>query len=153
MHITDLNSGLQYATFVNTLPTMKKKTTLDVCPCLWQDGVLFADCCGRYIAGTALAPTAEALMRSRYSAFVKEASDYLLQTWHPSTRPAAMDFEPTQWLGLKVISARDIDDSHAEVSFSARYKINGRAHKMQENSRFVREQGAWLYVDGDVDTN
>ena len=92
-------------------------------------------------------------MRSRYSAFVKEAGDYLLQTWHPSTRPNKMDFEPTQWLGLKVISARDIDDSHAEVSFSARYKVNGRAHKMQENSRFVREQGVWLYVDGDVDTN
>ena len=72
---------------------MKKKTMPDVCPCLWQDGVLFADCCGRYIAGTALAPTAEALMRSRYSAFVKEAGDYLLQTWHPSTRPTAMEFE------------------------------------------------------------
>lgn len=132
---------------------MKKKTMPDVCPCLWQDGVLFADCCGRYIAGTALAPTAEALMRSRYSAFVKEAGDYLLQTWHPSTRPTAMEFEPTQWLGLQVEAAHDIDDSHAEVRFSARYKVNGRAHKMQENSRFVREQGAWLYVDGDVDTN
>ena len=92
-------------------------------------------------------------MRSRYCAFVKEAGDYLLQTWHPSTRPTTMDFEATQWLGLKVIAAHDIDDSHAEVSFSARYKVNGRAHKMQENSRFVREQGAWLYVDGDVDTN
>ena len=47
----------------------------------------------------------------------------------------------------------DIDDSHAEVRFNARYKVNGRTHKMQENSHFVREQGAWLYVDGDVDTN
>ena len=45
----------------------------------------------------------------------------------------------------------DIDDSHAEVRFNACYKVNGRAHKMQENSRFVREQEAWLYVDGDVD--
>ena len=125
----------------------------DVCPCQWQDGVLFDDCCGRYIAGAVLAPTAEALMRSRYSAFVQEAGDYLLQTWHPSTRPTAMEFEPTQWLGLKVEAAHDIDESHAEVRFSARYKVNGRAHKMQENSRFVREQGAWLYVDGDVDTN
>ena len=132
---------------------MKKKTMPDVCPCQWQDGVLFDDCCGRYIAGTALAPTAEALMRSRYSAFVKEAGDYLLQTCPSSTRPAEMDFEPTQWLGLKVEAAHDIDESHAEVRFSARYKVNGRAHKMQENSRFVREQGAWLYVDGDVDTN
>ena len=76
MHIVNLSSVLQYKAFIRTLFLMKKKTTLDVCPCLWQDGVLFADCCGRYIAGTALAPTAEALMRSRYSAFEKEAGDY-----------------------------------------------------------------------------
>ena len=132
---------------------MKKKPTLEVCPCQWQVDGLYADCCGRYITGAALAPTAEALMRSRYSAFVQEAGAYLLQTWHPSTRPATMDFEPTQWLGLKVVAAHDLDDSHAEVSFSARYKVNGRAHKMQENSRFVREQGAWLYVDGDMEAN
>ena len=129
---------------------MSKNKNAALCPCQWQDQVSFAECCGRYISGAVLAPTAEALMRSRYSAFVQEQAAYLLQTWHPSTRPEHLDFEPTQWLGLNVLSSHNSDDEHAEVSFVARYKVNGRAYKLQEHSRFVRENGAWLYVDGDV---
>ena len=112
-----------------------------------------ADCCGRYIDdfGHQPAPDAEALMRSRYSAFVREAADYLLATWHPSQRPATLAFTPgAKWLGLEVKSRRQIDTDHAEVEFVARQREpGGRAVRLQERSRFVREAGRWYYVDGD----
>ena len=95
------------------------------------------------------APDAEQLMRSRYSAFVLEQADYLRQTWHPSTRPAAMAFEPgLRWLGLQVLNHQVIDNSHASVEFVARSKLGGRAHRLHELSRFVREDGRWYYLDG-----
>lgn len=91
-------------------------------------------------------------MRSRYSAFVLDRRDYLLATWHASTRPAALPApEPgLRWLGLQVSSAQCIDDDHAVVAFVARSKLGGRAQRLQESSRFVREGGRWFYVDGDV---
>ena len=91
-------------------------------------------------------------MRSRYSAFVLDRLDYLLGTWHPSTRPAALTpNEPDRrWLGLEVRSQRQIDADHTEVEFVARSKLGGRADRLHERSRFVREQGRWLYLDGRV---
>ncbi len=91
-------------------------------------------------------------MRSRYSAYVRELADYLLQTWHPSTRPTEpLHFEPgLRWLGLDVKRHRAIDAEHAEVEFVARSKLGGRAHRLAETSRFVREGGRWFYVDGDL---
>ena len=95
------------------------------------------------------APDAESLMRSRYSAFVLERRDYLLATWHTSTRPAGLDFEPgAKWLGLEVRSQRQLDADHAEVEFVARHRVAGRAERLHERSRFVREDGRWYYVDG-----
>jgi SEC-C motif-containing protein len=91
-------------------------------------------------------------MRSRYSAFVLALEPYLLATWHASTRPPRVDFEPgTKWLGLRVESARDTGPDAAEVSFVARYKVGGgSAVRMGERSRFVREaDGRWYYVAGD----
>jgi SEC-C motif domain protein len=90
-------------------------------------------------------------MRSRYSAYVMGSEPYLLATWHPSTRPASLGFEPgTKWLGLTVKSARDTATDTAEVSFVARYRIGGQpAVRLQERSRFVREDGRWFYLDGD----
>ena len=124
----------------------------DPCPC--GRPAAYAQCCGRFHAGPlqGQAPDAEALMRSRYSAYVRELADYLLQTWHPSTRPAEpLHFEPgLRWLGLEVKRHRAIDADHAEVAFVARSKLGGRAHRLQETSRFVREGGRWFYVDGDV---
>jgi SEC-C motif-containing protein len=115
---------------------------------------VYADCCGRYHAGPqqGQAPDAEALMRSRYSAYVRELADYLQQTWHPSTRPTEpLHFEPgLRWLGLEVKRHRAIDADHAEVAFVARSKLGGRAHRLAETSRFVREGGRWFYVDGDL---
>ena len=89
-------------------------------------------------------------MRSRYSAFVRGDGAHLLATWHPSTRPAALDLEPgVKWLGLAVRDHRPIDADHAEVEFVARSRPAGRATRLHERSRFVREGGRWYYVDGD----
>lgn len=114
----------------------------------------YEDCCGRFHAGPLhlQAPDAEALMRSRYSAYVRNLIDYLLATWHPSTRPAAIEPNPPglRWLGLDVKKHEVQDADHATVEFVARSKLGGRAHRLQEKSRFVREDGRWFYVDGDL---
>lgn len=110
----------------------------------------FSACCGPFLEENIPAPDAQALMRSRYSAFVFQRADYLLATWHASTRPAALDFAPgVKWLGLDVRSHRVLDADHAEVEFVARCREAGRATRLHERSRFVRESGRWLYVDGD----
>jgi SEC-C motif-containing protein len=96
------------------------------------------------------APTAEALMRSRYSAFALENAAYLIATWHPSTRPAKIDFTPgLEWLLLRVL-ATQTDGDWATVEFIARSRANGQAGVLHEVSRFVREGGRWLYVDGEI---
>jgi SEC-C motif-containing protein len=122
------------------------------CPC--QSARAYDACCGRYHAGALhlQAPTAEALMRSRYSAFVLDLSDYLLATWHASTRPARLDPNEAglQWLGLEVRRHTLVDADHATVEFIARSKLAGRALRLHELSRFVREDGRWFYVDGDM---
>lgn len=114
----------------------------------------YADCCGRYHAGPLhlQAPSAEALMRSRYSAFVRELGDYLLATWHPSTRPTLLEPSPEglRWLGLEVRRHSVQDDDHATVEFVARSKLGGRAQRLHESSRFMREGGRWFYLDGDM---
>ena len=92
-------------------------------------------------------------MRSRYSAYVLGLESYLLATWHPATRPAALDLAASprpQWLGLTVKSHAPPDATHATVEFVARYKLNGRAFRMHETSRFERVDGHWLYVDGEI---
>ena len=107
-------------------------------------------CCGPFHAGRA-APDAESLMRSRYSAYVLGLEDYLLATWHPDTRPASLGLDETprpQWIGLSVRAHTKLDDRHATVEFVARYKLNGRAFKLHETSRFERVEGRWRYVDG-----
>lgn len=126
------------------------------CPCgrahAQQQPMAYSACCGRFIDHYAevAAPDAEHLMRSRYSAFVREDAAYLLATWHPDTRPASLDFDPaTKWLGLQVKAFAATDDHHATVEFVARYRQQGRAVRLHERSRFVREDGRWFYVDGD----
>jgi SEC-C motif-containing protein len=91
-------------------------------------------------------------MRSRYSAFVLDKLPYLLATWHPGTRPAALEPNPPdlKWLGLDVKKAQLQDADHATVEFVARSRQAGRAHRLHELSRFVREEGRWYYVDGDL---
>ena len=123
---------------------------MSACPC--GSGQAYAACCQPLHAGAASAPTAEALMRSRYSAYVHRLESYLLATWHPSTRPSEIDLaaDASKWLGLEVRRHDVQDDSHATVEFVARYRIAGRGHRLHELSRFVREDGRWYYIDGDL---
>ena len=136
--------------------TKKRQSGAGVEPCPCGNGA-YATCCGRFHRGEAVPPTAEALMRSRYSAYVMGDEGWLRQTWHASTCPEDLSADAgTRWLGLTVKSHAQQDDTHATVAFVARYKVGGRAHRLEELSRFVfepREPGTparWLYVDGDL---
>lgn len=118
------------------------------CPC--GSGAPLVACCGRFLEGKADAPDAERLMRSRYCAFVGERGDYLLATWHASRRPPTIDFDTgAKWLGLEVRRHQSTGPDSAEVEFVARWRVGGRAVRLHECSRFVREGGRWYYVDGD----
>ena len=119
------------------------------CPC--GSGALYGACCAPCHAGERSAPTAEALMRSRYAAYVLQLADYLLATWHVSTRPQTLDLsaDPCKWLGLEVRTHRLTGECQAEVEFVARYRVAGRGHRLHELSRFVLEDSRWFYVDGD----
>ncbi len=120
------------------------------CPC---GRGRYADCCGPLHGGTRIAPDAETLMRSRYSAYVVEDAAYLLATWHPRSRPDTLELAhepPLRWLGLDV-KRHVADGDHAVVEFVARHRQGGgRAGRLHETSRFERDGGRWVYVDGDV---
>ncbi|MBK5938372.1 YchJ family protein [Halochromatium roseum] len=122
------------------------------CPCGSEHTL--ADCCGPFLADAAVPPTAETLMRSRYTAFTQGAVEYLRATWHASTRPAEITSDPAPtWMGLKILTTKagGPDDSEGWVEFVARYKIGRRPLRLHERSRFLREDGAWRYVDGVLD--
>jgi SEC-C motif-containing protein len=123
-----------------------------VSQCYCGSNQVYADCCEPYLSGCDKAPTAELLMRSRYSAFVIGEAQYLLDSWHESTRPSRVRFdEKSQWLGLnikKVIAGNPRDDT-GEVEFVARFRVDGKAVRLHERSRFVKEDDRWFYVDGD----
>ena len=91
-------------------------------------------------------------MRSRYSAYVLKLEEYLVATWHPDTLPSELDLtaDDTKWLGLEAKKHALQDASHATVEFVARYRVAGKGHRLHELSRFVREDGRWYYVDGDM---
>jgi SEC-C motif-containing protein len=134
-----------------TISAMKKTShaTHADCPC--ESGQAYGVCCGRWHAGLAegvRAPTPEALMRSRYSAYVLGLLDYLLATWHPSTAPGDLELPPVKWLGLELRHAQATGDAGV-VEFVARCRDGGRGVRLHEISRFVREDGRWLYIDGD----
>lgn len=118
------------------------------CPCL--SGEVYGACCGPFHAGDALAPTAERLMRSRYSAYVLGKAEYLLASWHPRTRPASLELDAAQrWLGLEILGRTrgGLGDSIGTVEFIARYRDGRSVGEQHENSSFVRESGRWLYLD------
>lgn len=122
----------------------------DPCPC--ASGRSFGECCNPFILGESTAARAESLMRSRYTAFSIKAESYLEETWHQSTRPAHIELQadPTQWLTLRIIKteAGEATDDEGMVEFEAWYGVDGRMGCQREASRFVRENGRWLYVDG-----
>ncbi len=91
-------------------------------------------------------------MRSRYTGFVLGLEDYLLNTWHPSTRPAQLNFAeepPTKWLGLQIKHTENTSETTAIVEFVARYKIAGKAERLHETSQFERIDGHWYYLNGE----
>ncbi|MGW1672067.1 YchJ family protein [Streptomyces sp. NPDC002324] len=116
------------------------------CPCGLP--AAYEACCGRYHSGGAAAPTAEALMRSRYSAFVVRDGAYLLRSWHPRTRPTGVDFDTTmRWTGLEILGTQDGSAFHTTGTVTFRASFRGGS--MHERSRFERVDGAWMYVDGE----
>ena len=118
--------------------------TPDECPC--GSGKPHPQCCEPYINGAATAPTAEALMRSRYTAYVMGNERYLLNTWHSSTRPERIEMNlAMQWIRLKILNSK-LD----QVEFVATYKVHGKAHLLHERSQFVYENQHWFYVNGVV---
>ena len=126
-------------------------STPEACPC--GSNIPYTDCCEQYIGTATPAPTAEKLMRSRYSAYTQKESQYLLHSWHTTTRPTALDFsqEPQpNWLGLKICrtEAGSENDTSGIVEFIARYKTDTAPEVIHEVSRFVKEGGHWFYVDG-----
>ena len=127
-------------------------SSADACPCgrTGSFGRLdYASCCGRFLDGGADAPDAQALMRSRYTAYALRRNDYLLATWDPAHRPDTLDDSAgTTWLGLEVLDHQVLDGDHAEVEFIARFRAaTGPARALRERSRFVRRDGRWLYLD------
>ena len=129
-------------------------TSIDVTPCPCGNPTGYKSCCGRRHDGQP-AISAEQLMRARYSAYVLKRDDFLLASWHASSRPASLDLAaqqpPPTWLGLDIRQHHDADENHASVEFVARYRLGGgRAQRQHETSRFVREDGRWYYLDGQL---
>ncbi len=89
-------------------------------------------------------------MRSRYTAYGLGLIEYLLATWHPSTSPGELELPPVKWLGLEVRHAAMTGDAGV-VEFVARCREGGRAQRLHETSRFIREDGRWYYIDGQID--
>ena len=129
----------------------KNKTVATGCPC---GGKSYATCCEPYHLG-ALAETAEQLMRSRYSAYVLGLWDYVYRTWDERTRPELTQLQQdrgSKWLGLEVKKHTPEGDK-ATVEFVARYKVDGRAQRLHEVSRFARQEGHWIYIGGSFPDN
>lgn len=119
------------------------------CPCGSENP--YQSCCEPYLAGESIPATAEALMRSRYVAYTLNNSEYLLATWHSSTRPSESPVdERLQWRGLEIISTSQgsENDEHGVVEFRAKCRVNNESAGLDESSEFVKEDGHWYYVDG-----
>lgn len=126
---------------------LEKQIIDSLCPC--ESGKPYQACCQSYHLGLA-APSAEALMRSRYTAYVLGLEAYLLQTWHPDTRPHTLNLNEDrtiQWLGLQVKQV-ETSKHKATVNFVARYKIGGKAERLCELSQFVLLENSWYYLVG-----
>ncbi len=122
---------------------MAKQTS---CPC--GRGLPYAECCGPIHQGGGAPATAEALMRSRYSAFALDDDAFVLATWHPKTRPAEVDPDShLRWVGLDILESTGggMFDAEGVVEFRAHYRDHGKHGDMVERSRFVRHDGQWVY--------
>ena len=126
-------------------PTLPDADDARACPC--GLGQPYGECCAPAHRGHASA-TAEALMRSRYTAFVLDDAAYVLRSWHPDTRPPGVEPDAgLRWTGLQVLgtSGGGLFDAEGIVEFRAHYRDAGRPGEMHERSRFVRHNGQWVY--------
>lgn len=119
------------------------------CDC--GSGLAYQNCCGPFHHRKAVAVTAEALMRSRYSAFCRQEADYLAATWDTSTCPSDLRFTDNRqhWQKLEIIgSTGSVGDQSGNVEFRAYFMEDGKPWCLHEHSRFIKHQGHWLYHDG-----
>jgi SEC-C motif-containing protein len=120
--------------------------------CLCGTGLNYSQCCAPYHRGDLPAPTAEALMRSRFSAYARQNAEYLLASWDATKRPAKIDFskESAEWQRLQIVSCKKggKSDTKGIVEFKAFYQQDAVACYLHEISRFHKVAGRWLYVDG-----
>lgn len=120
------------------------------CPC--TSGDTYDACCGPILSGAITAPTAERLMRSRYTAFATRDAAYLLRSWHPSTRPRELDLDDDiTWtrLDIRDLVAGGPFASDGVVAFEAHFRhADGARDSLRERSRFLREERVWTYLDG-----
>jgi SEC-C motif-containing protein len=133
----------------HTVLMAKQKQVTATSPCPCGLGRSYGECCGRIHNGEVAASTAESLMRSRYSAFAVGDEAYLLRSWHPETRPARLDLEPAvRWTRLEILGKTGGGLLHTEgtVEFRAHYSEHGHADFLLEDSRFVRNDGLWVYL-------
>ena len=117
------------------------------CPC--GLGPSFAACCGRFTGTGVHAPTAELLMRSRFTAYARKDADHLRATWHTSSRPERLDLDTDlRWTSLELVATAGggLLDATGTVAFRARAVSGGRPQIVEEDSAFVREAGAWTYL-------
>ncbi|MFD8412268.1 YchJ family protein [Streptomyces sp. NPDC059650] len=117
------------------------------CPCGLPAS--YSECCGRFHSAARQAPTAELLMRSRFSAFAVGDTAYLMRSWHPSTRPGRLDLDPEQrWVRLEILGVErgGMFETEGSVEFRAHYREGRHTGSLHENSAFTREDGAWVYV-------
>ncbi|KAA9110883.1 YchJ family protein [Microbacterium rhizomatis] len=122
----------------------------DACPC--ASGAAFGSCCAPALRGTP-APTAEAVMRSRYTAFFIGDAGYLADSWHPGTRPDDIALDPAlRWQGLTIVDVQGgaEGDTRGSVEFRARWRDGSESGELCERSRFVRQSERWWYLDGKV---
>ena len=125
----------------------------ELCPC--GSGKQYSVCCQPFLNRQILPATPEALMRSRYTAYVRQDADYLIATWHPSCHPQqfhatlVQSFAGARWLSLQIIAAEETGDkSEGYVTFFARFSENQRESFIHERSRFIQEEKRWYYIDG-----
>ena len=124
-------------------------------PCLCGVGRAFLECCRPYLTMEIPAPTAETLMRSRYSAYVLGDESYLLCTWHETSRPVQLNLNADgglNWLGLNILACEKggSGDTEGSVEFVAKYQLGNEAQQLNEISRFVKEDGQWFYLNGEI---
>lgn len=118
--------------------------------CVCGSGVPYNRCCGPVHDGRTDPPTAERLMRARFAAYALTDEAYLLDSWHQSTRPPGVMFDPgLRWISLEILDTEGggLLDEDGAVEFIARYRRDSREGSLQERSRFVRVNRRWTYVD------